>query len=107
MSEPARSHRILFVVNEAAFFVSHRLPLALAAQKNGYDVHVATPSGPGEEIIRSTGLSFHPVPLDRRSLNPLSGLGTIVSLVRLFRRLKPDLIHTVTIKPVIYGGIAA
>lgn len=103
----AQRRRLLLVVNEAAFFLSHRLPIAQAALVAGYEVHVATPAGPGEQQIREAGLRFHAIPLDRRALNPLRDMRTFSALVRLFRYLKPDLVHTVTIKPVIYGGLAA
>lgn len=105
---PARERpKLLFTVNDAGFFVSHRLPLALAARKAGYDVHVATAPGPGAAEITAHGLPYHPVPISRSGLNPLSEIRTVWSLARLYRRLRPDLVHLVTIKPVLYGGIAA
>ena len=103
------SHRLLYVVNIPRFFVSHRLPLALAARDAGYDVHVATADTDEENlaVIREHGLPLHPLPLDQHGTNPLREVRTLLALVGLFRRLRPDLIHLVTIKPVIYGGIAA
>ncbi len=99
--------RILFVVNEAGFFLSHRLPVARAAQAAGYDVHVATPEGKGVEKIKACGLTFHAVPLSRRGTLILDEIGSLVSLFRLYRLLRPHLVHHVTIKPVLYGGIMA
>ena len=104
MSQPAR---LLFVVNNPAFFLSHRLPLALAAQRAGYDVHVATMAGDSVPRIAAHGLTHHVVPMTRSGKQPLQELRTIWSLWRLFRRLRPALVHLVTIKPVLYGGIAA
>ncbi len=49
--------RLLFVVNDAAFFVSHRLPIAAAAIEAGYEVHVATSPGEGVSKILQTGVS--------------------------------------------------
>ena len=56
----------MFVVNDAEFFCSHRLPIAVAARARGYDVHVATPAGPGVEAIVAAGLRHHSLPLSRR-----------------------------------------
>jgi glycosyltransferase involved in cell wall biosynthesis len=103
-----RRSRLLYVVNIPRFFVSHRLPLAQAAQAAGYDVHVATASVDVENLerIRDTGLELHPIPLEQHGRNPASELRTLASLIALYRRLDPDLVHHVTIKPVLYGGIA-
>ncbi|WP_191577980.1 MULTISPECIES: glycosyltransferase family 4 protein [Achromobacter] len=98
---------LLFVVNNPAFFMSHRVPVALAAQKAGYDVHVATMDGPAVADIQALGMTHHAIPMTRSGKHPLQELGTLLALVRLFRRLRPDVVHLVTIKPVLYGGIAA
>lgn len=98
---------VLFVVNAPEFFLSHRLPLAIAAKNSGYEVHVATADGPDVERIQSLGFVHHVVPFARSGQNPLNELGTLLCLVRLFRRVRPVLVHLITIKPVLYGGIAA
>ncbi|MRI34315.1 glycosyltransferase family 1 protein [Endozoicomonas sp. OPT23] len=102
-----QSHIILFVVNAPEFFISHRLPLAVAAQKAGFEVHVVTADGSEVQTIKSQGFTHHVVPFARSGQNPLNELSTLFTLVRLFRRLKPSLVHLITIKPVLYGGIAA
>lgn len=98
--------RLLFLVNNPAFFVSHRLPLALAARDAGYDVHVATMDGPAVAEIRAHGLIHHVVPLSRSGTNPWTEARSLWAFWRLLRALRPDLVHAVTIKPVLYGGIA-
>lgn len=98
---------ILFVVNAPEFFLSHRLPLATAAKAAGYKVHVATAYGPDIEAIQAQGYEHHVIPFVRSGQNPLNELTTLLQLVRLFRYIKPDLVHLITIKPVLYGGIAA
>ena len=100
--------RILYNVNIPRFFVSHRLPLALASRSAGYDVHITTADTDPEnmDIIRQTGLPFHPLPLAQHGTNPITEVQTIRAMVKLYRDLKPDLVHHVSIKPVIYGGIA-
>lgn len=100
--------RLLIVVNSAAFFLSHRLPIARAAQRAGWQVHVATAPDPlSAARIHKMGLRHHAVPLDRGGLSPIRDLQTFTSLYRLIRRLRPDVVHTVTVKPVVWGGIAA
>lgn len=99
--------RLLFVVNHAGFFLSHRLPIALAAQRNGYEVHVATPKSKHVPQLLAHGLTWHPIRLSRSSRNPLREMLTLVDLFRLYRRLRPAIVHHVTPKPVLYGSIVA
>lgn len=107
MAEGPGSKRILFVVNNPSFFLSHRLPLALEAQKAGFDVHVATMDGPSVTTIQEHGMPHHVIPMTRSGKNIWIELNTIRALYRLFKSLRPDVVHAVTIKPVLYGGIAA
>jgi glycosyltransferase involved in cell wall biosynthesis len=99
--------RLLFVINDAPFFLSHRLPAAEAARAAGLDVHVATPPSPAVERIREFGFPHHPLRLTRSGTHPFRELASIIQLLRLYRRLRPDLVHHATIKPVLYGGFAA
>jgi glycosyltransferase involved in cell wall biosynthesis len=98
--------KVLFVVNDAAFFVSHRLPIAQQLIEEGYEVHLAT-SGETLPIYNEMGLSFHKLGVSRKGTRPLSELRLIWQLFKLFTGLQPDLVHLVTIKPYLYGGIAA
>ena len=104
-----KAPRLLFVVNIPRFFLSHRLPLALAARQAGFDVQVATSdSDPAAlQTIAEHGIRCHPVRLRQHGLNPLQELRTLLALRALYREIQPDLLHHVSIKPVIYGGIAA
>jgi len=99
--------RLLFVVNDVDFFISHRLPIALSARRSGYEVCIASMPGSAVEEIKKHGLSHHELPLTRSGKNPLSELLVIFYIYQLFRRWRPDIVHLVTIKPVIYGNIAA
>ncbi|WP_373046589.1 glycosyltransferase family 4 protein [Vulgatibacter sp.] len=98
---------LLFVVNDLDFFLSHRLPVALAAKAARYRVHVATPSSDRATEVEALGLRHHSIPLTRKGTNPLTELRSLMALLRLLRRLKPELVHLITIKPILYGGIAA
>src|SRR5690606_16835428 len=57
--------------------------------------------------IQMLGLIHHDLPMSRSGKNPLQELKTVHTLWRLFSRVRPDVVHAVTIKPVLYGGIAA
>jgi glycosyltransferase involved in cell wall biosynthesis len=96
---------LLFVVNDVGYFISHRLPLAEAAKAQGYDVQIAC-TGDGAPL-RAMGFMHHPVPVARGTAKPLGEFRALVALIALFRRLRPTLVHLVTLKPVLYGGIAA
>lgn len=98
---------LLLVVNDPAFFLSHRLAVAIGAKEAGYNVHIATKAGDAATEIRSYGFHHHVLPLSRSGKNPLTELRLLISMLRLFWRLRPDVLHLVTIKPVLYGGIAA
>ena len=98
---------LFFVVNTPRFFISHRLQLALAAKKEGLNVSIVTADGPEVAEIKSYGFEHHLIPFSRSGYLPIFEISTFVLIVRLFYRYKPDLIHLVTIKPLIYGGIAA
>jgi hypothetical protein len=99
--------RLLFVVNDTAFFLSHRLPLAVAAREAGYRVDLAALDAGGLEEVRAHGIAYHPLAVDRTGLNPLRDFRLLGQLLGLIRKVRPAIVHTVTIKPVLYGGIAA
>jgi len=99
--------RLLFVVNHAGFFISHRLKLALAACDAGYDVHVATPRSKHVPQLQGTGVTWHELRLSRSGMNPLAEWRSFRRLCQLYRCLRPDVVHHVTSKPVLYGTIAA
>lgn len=102
-----RAPRLLFVVTEDWYFCSHRLGLAKAAHEAGYDVAVATRVDRHGDIIEDAGLRLFPLALKRSGRGAVSELRTIAQLMALYRRERPDLIHHVAMKPVIYGSLAA
>ncbi len=103
-----RAAKILFVVTEDWYFYSHRLPLAIAAAEAGHDVSVATRLAGSRKSISDAGIRTIPLHLMKRSsLNVFRELASFVELFLLLRRERPDLIHFVALKPVIYGSLAA
>ncbi|WP_258189861.1 glycosyltransferase family 4 protein [Stutzerimonas stutzeri] len=101
---PARI--IAFVVNNPTYFVSHRMGIGLRLLAEGHTVLVIAP-GPCPEALVGHGFVYREVSMSRKGKNPLSELSTIYDLYSLFKELKPDVVHLVTIKPYLYGGIAA
>ncbi len=102
------SPRLLFLMNEALFFTTHRLPVAQAARAAGYEVHVAAPFEDGPVgIIRGCGFHYHDLPLKRGGRGLLGEARLLARCFQLIHRIKPDLVHHVAMKPVIYGGLAS
>lgn len=99
--------RILFFVTEDWVFRSHRLPLARAARVAGYEVAVVTRVQEYGDRIRAEGFELIPLALRRRGRNPWQELRVIAQLVRIYRTQRPDIVHHVAIKPVLYGSVAA
>ncbi|MCS6901309.1 MAG: glycosyltransferase, partial [Myxococcales bacterium] len=99
--------RALFLVNHDWFFVSHRLALGEALRDAGFDVGVAALRTGAHEVIEKAGLRFHPLPFDPGGRNPILEVRTLAAIIDLYRRERPSLVHQVTIKPVLYGSLAA
>lgn len=101
--------RLLFVANVSFSFIHNRLVLAQAAQAAGYEVHVATRVWRPEdsERIQQTGIQLHPIEIGRGDSGLLYDLRSVWYLHRLYRRLRPDLVHHVAMKPIVFGGLVA
>jgi glycosyltransferase involved in cell wall biosynthesis len=96
--------KILYVVNVDWFFMSHRLPLAKEALKRGYTVTVLTKNTGKKDEIESHGIKFIDIDFQRSGKNPLNELGVFFQIYMVYKKVRPDLIHHVTIKPAIYGS---
>jgi glycosyltransferase involved in cell wall biosynthesis len=100
--------RTVLVVNDARFFLTHRLSLAKGIRAQGYDVHIGVPdSGRYTSEIQGEGFPVHKLAIQRQGLNPAADLAALGQMLALYRDLRPDLVHHVTIKPLLYGAIAA
>jgi glycosyltransferase involved in cell wall biosynthesis len=102
-----RPPRVLMVTTVDWFFLSHRLSIARAAREAGCDVWVAAAdTGKAESVVRE-GMHFVPIPMWRKSANPFRELWTFLSLIWVYSRVRPDLVHHVALKPIVYGSLAA
>lgn len=98
---------LLYVVNVDWFFLSHRLPLAIAALQKGYEVHVAAGSTDKLFELVKYGFKVHQIDFVRGQSKIGNDLKIIYRLCVLFRMIRPDILHLVTIKPILLGGVAA
>src|SRR5207302_1821684 len=99
--------KLLFLVTEDWYFWSHRLPVARAARDAGSDIVVATRVQDHAERIRAEGFRLCPLPWRRRG-DGIYGAGrALAAIVALYRSERPDIVHHVALKPVLFGGIAA
>ena len=99
--------RILYVVTEDWYFLSHRLPMARAAREAGYDVHVATRLNRGKAAIEAEVFTPHALSWRRGSLSPWHSFAGVLELRKLLRSLEPDILHNVSLKPVLLGSVAS
>lgn len=99
--------KLVYLVTEDWYFVSHRLPLAVAAKQACFEVTVITRCGAKCETIHAAGLEVVPFSMARRGLNPIGLLREVLALARLYRHIHPDIVHLVALRPVVVGGLAA
>jgi glycosyltransferase involved in cell wall biosynthesis len=99
--------KLLYFVTEDWYFYSHRFDLGRAAIAAGFEVVLVTHVDRHRELISSAGIRVIPVEVDRGGMNPISEFRLIASLVKIYRRERPDIVHHVALKPVIEGGLAA
>ena len=104
--------KIIFLVNHAAFFVSHRLNLALEAKKRGYEIEILCGKGASkieEKIayfkLKKNNLKFKTFSFTSAELNLFKMIRNFLSLFYYLRKNKPDLIHLISPKGIILGGI--
>lgn len=96
---------ILFVVNVDWFFISHRLPIALKAIEKGYNVHLACADTGKFNFLESLGIRVHKIKMSRSGIYLLSEFKSIYSIFSVIREVKPNIVHAITIKPVVYSSI--
>ena len=99
--------RLFIVVNVDWFFLSHRKDIALSAQKAGYEVTIITKDTGKKSIIEALGLKVIDLPMNRSGQNIIEELHTCWFLFRLYYRIKPDVVHHVGLKTILWGTLAA
>lgn len=99
--------KLIFVVTEDWYFLSHRMPTVRGAQAAGYDVAVITSNGTARAAIESQGVRVIPFSFDRRSLKAGQAVKQMQALTAIYRAEKPDLVHHIAMKPILFGSMAA
>lgn len=99
--------KLFLVVNEDVFFLSHRKNIALAAVENGYDVTIITHNSGKKSEIQNLGLKFIDLPINSTGTNVFEEIYTFLFLIFIYLKEKPDLVHHVGLKTILWGGLAA
>ena len=101
--------KLLYLVNDLEYFLSHRFDIALAAQQNGYDVYVyygTLRRGEPDRLINHN-IKVKSFFINRRKKNLFLDFLTFSNLFLIILLLRPNIIHLISIKPYLYGGIIA
>ena len=99
--------KLNIVVNHDWFFLSHRKDIAVAALKEGWDVTIVSCDTGRFDDIRNLGLKAVNLPINATGMNPMEEMKTFFFLWRLYRKEKPDVVHHVGLKTILWGGLAA
>lgn len=99
--------KLFIVVNVDWFFLSHRLPIALAAQEHGWDVTIVTADTGKIKDIEKAGLKTIRLPMSRSGMNIKEELKTLNFLRQLYKKERPDVVHHVGMKTILWGSLAA
>jgi glycosyltransferase involved in cell wall biosynthesis len=102
----ASPRRILYVVGEDYWFLLSRLPMARAARKAGFEVHVATNINKRAKEIEAEGFILHSIPFRRGGLSPFSAIPTILAIRRVQKKIDPDVMHLAGLQCCVYGSMA-
>ena len=97
---------LLYLVTEDWYFLSHRLPMALAAREQGFDVHVATRVGERRGEIENRGFTLHPLDWERGGASPREIIKSTLAVSQVLRRVRPSVVHAVSMKPILICGFA-
>ncbi len=99
--------RICYLETQDRAFLSHRVHLGMAALAANMEVHVIAPPGDAAGDLRRAGFIVHALPMKRAGVNPVSELSAVRELASLYRAIRPDLVHHVALKSVLYGAAVA
>lgn len=98
--------KLFIVVNQDFFFLSHRLPIGVTAKDAGYDVTIVSEDTGVSDKIREAGLNTINLPINKAGTNIKDEIKTFFFLYKLFRREKPDIVHLVGLKTMLWGSLA-
>jgi len=99
--------KIALISNTDFSLYNFRIGIINALLEKGYRLYLICPYGKYIEKLKRLDVQYSPIGLDRKGINPIKDLKTLHQLYRIFKREKFDVVHSFTIKPNIYGNIAA
>ncbi len=99
--------KLLLVANTDWFLYNHHLAHAIFMREQGFEVGLVSPPGAFSGLLAGQGFRWLAWPVGRSSTNPWHELAGMRRLAQIYRAERPDLVHHFTIKPVLYGSLAA
>ena len=102
-----KDKKIIILVNYLSFFFSHRLPIGEALLAKGFEVFIGYGElrGADPKILEQKGFKVNFIPMQPAGFNLFKELKTLYYIWVFFKKVKPDIVHLITIKPYLYGGI--
>lgn len=99
--------KILLFANTDWYLYNFRLSLAKDLRDQGHDVILLSPPGHFQKLLQEDGFQLITFTFSRQGINPIYEIWTLWQLIRTYQKVRPDIVHHFTIKPVIYGSLAA
>lgn len=106
-SKKQNKKKVLFLVNHDVVIYNFRLELVERLLNDGYEVHISSPYGERIDDLKKLGAVYHEINMERHGMNPISEAKLLLRYRELIRYVKPDIVLGYTIKPNIYGAMAA
>jgi len=98
---------LFIIVNVDSFLLSHRKEVAIAAQQNGFEVTIVAHNTGRKEEIENLGFRFIDLPNAKSIQNIFKEFKILIFLFSLYKKYKPDIVHHVGLKLILYGTTAA
>ena len=99
--------KILLFANTDWYLYNFRLSLAKDLRAQGHEIILLSPPGSFQKHLQENGFQWISFPFSRQGINPFYEIWTLWQLIRIYHKVRPDIVHHFTIKPVIYGSLAA
>lgn len=99
--------KVAIVLNTSWNIYNFRMNFVRTLLEKGYEVHTIAPVDSYTARLVDAGCHHHPVRMDSRGINPIKDFALILELRGIYKRVRPDIILHYTIKPNIYGAVAA
>ncbi len=102
-----KGKKVLLVVNDMAWFWSHRLPLARAIMAQGAELHLATNNAATNAQIAALGIKGHDLPAHTGSFNPIGQAMLAFNIFKTLKDVQPDIVHAITLRHAFFTGLAS